>query len=224
MRPYVVVHVMQSVDGRIDCEMTEQLDPTDAYYDALAQLGCPSQIMGRVTMQMHYAAEKPFVAHDVTPIGRSGWHKAVEAEGYVVALDTHGRLTWASDRCDGKPLVVVTSEACAREYHETLKRQGISWIAVGREGVDLAAALEVLCGVFGVERLACTGGGHLNGSLVRAGLVDEVSVMVGPGIDGRRGMTTSFDGADECERAVVPLVLRSVERMGEDVWVRWERR
>ena len=60
--------MMESVDGRIDCGMTEQIDPTNAYYEALDRLDCPSQIMGRVTMQMHYADPEPFIATDKTPI------------------------------------------------------------------------------------------------------------------------------------------------------------
>ena len=39
MRPYIITHMMESVDGRIDCDMTEQIDPTDSYYDALNRLG-----------------------------------------------------------------------------------------------------------------------------------------------------------------------------------------
>ena len=47
MRPYIVCHMMASVDGRIDCAMTEQIESGDEYYEALAELGCPSLLMGR---------------------------------------------------------------------------------------------------------------------------------------------------------------------------------
>lgn len=65
MRPYIVCHMMASVDGRIDCAMTEQIESGDEYYEALAELGCPSLLMGRVTMQLHYAAAEPFVAKNL---------------------------------------------------------------------------------------------------------------------------------------------------------------
>lgn len=221
MRPYLIIHMMQSVDGRIDCAMTEEIDPSDAYYEALDKLGCPSQIMGRVTMQMHFAAHEPFVAHDTTPIGRRDIHKAVSSKGYTVAIDTLGRLTWTGAECDGRPLIVLTSEDCASEYHETLTRQGISWIAVGSGGIDLKSAFEALGDVFGIERIAGTGGGHINGALLAEGLVDEVSVMIGPGIDGRRGMTAVFDGIDDTCRHATLLNLNNVERVGDDVWLRY---
>lgn len=54
MKPYIISHMMMSVDGRIDCDMTEKIDDSSAYYDALDALGCPSQLMGRVTMWLRY--------------------------------------------------------------------------------------------------------------------------------------------------------------------------
>ena len=52
MRPYIVCHMMASVDGRIDCAMTEQIESGDEYYEALAELGCPSLLMGRCSCIM----------------------------------------------------------------------------------------------------------------------------------------------------------------------------
>ena len=34
MRPYTICHMMASLDGRIDCDMTEQIDDTNHYYEA----------------------------------------------------------------------------------------------------------------------------------------------------------------------------------------------
>ena len=185
MRPYTISHMMMSVDGRIDCAMTEQINPTDAYYEALDSLGCPSMLMGRVTMQMHYASPEAFTAADATPVGRTAFHKAADGtRGYVIGTDTHGRLSW--------------------------------------ERVDWPRAMEMLRTEFGVERLAVTGGGHLNGALLAAGLLDEVSVMIGAGIDGRSCMTAVFDGIDDPERPATPLRLTSVERVNEGtVWLRY---
>lgn len=223
MRPYTISHMMMSVDGRIDCDMTEQIDTTDAYYEALDSLGCPSMLMGRVTMQMHYALPETFAAADATPVGRTAFHKAADGTGgYVVGTDTHGRLCWPSAEADGRPLLVVVSEACPQAYVDALTAQGISWLAAGADTIDWPRAMETLRTEFGVERLAVTGGGHINGALLAAGLLDEVSVMIGPGIDGRSGMTAVFDGIDDPSRPATLLSLRSVERVNEGtVWLRY---
>ncbi len=222
MKPYIVCHMMASVDGRIDCAMTEQIESGDEYYEALAELGCPSLLMGRVTMQLHYAAAEPFVAKEPAPIGRQAVHVARRAGGYLVAVDTHGSLCWPAGEFDGQPLLVITSEKCAAEYLDMLAGAGISWIAVGEERIDLPEAMEMLRETFGVERLAVVGGGNINGAFLAAGLLDEVSLMVAPGIDARTGMTAVFDGIDDAARPATKLQLRSVKQVGEGtVWMRY---
>lgn len=221
MKPYIVCHMMASVDGRIDCAMTEQMEPSNVYYDALEQLECSTTLEGRVSMQMHFACPEPFVAQNRTPIGCRAFHKAVEAEGYSVAVDTMGKLRWPSATHYGTPFLVLVSEDCAKEYLDTLTAQGISWISVGKGGIDLKAAVELLHEEFGVQRLAVVGGGHINGAFLQAGLLDEVSVMIGPGIDGRAGKAAVFDGITAPHHVVTLLRLRSVEQMGQTVWLRY---
>lgn len=100
----------------------------------------------------------------------------------------------------------------------------ISWIATGKKYIDLSRAAETLCEQFGVKRLAVVGGGNINGAFLQAGLIDEVSLMVGGGIDGRRGMTAVFDGIDVPDYPVTLLDLKDVTRMGNTVWMRYDIR
>ena len=102
-----------------------------------------------------------------------------------------------------------------------MTKQHISWIATGKEGIDLPRAMEILHKEFGVERLSVTGGGNINGAFLKAGLLDEVSMMWCPGIDGRKGMAAAFDGLD----ANIPptkLQLTSVEKLGETIWAKYK--
>ncbi len=64
------------------------------------------------------------------------------------------------------------------------------------------------------------GGGRINGSMLREGLVDEVSLLVAPVVDGRIGMPAVFD-VDGEDIAPFRLALESVERRADDVlWLR----
>ena len=222
VRPYIVCHMMSSVDGRIDCDMTERIGG-DEYYDALAQLNCDSELSGRVTMQMHYALPEPFVPVKAEAVGEVSMNKACNSDkGYNIAVDSKGSLRWPDDDADGKPLLVLTSENVSKEYLETLRSQGISCIAVGKGHIDLPKAMEMLHEHFGVKRLAIVGGGHINGAFLKAGLLDEVSIVMGAGIDGRKGMTAVFDGIDDMSFPTVLLELDKVERIGENsVWLRY---
>ena len=131
-------------------------------------------------------------------------------------------MQWGETEFDGQALLVITDETCPRAYHDRLTEQGISWIAVGSDGINFARAMEILREMFGVERLAVTGGGHINGAFLEAGLLDEISFMVAPGIDGREGMAAVFDGIADKNRPATQLHLESVRQMGETVWMRYK--
>lgn len=220
MKPYIICHMMSSVDGRIDCAMTEKIDNTDAYYQALDRLGFDAVLEGRVSRQIHYALPESFKAGDVTPIGEEKYFMAHPADHYDIAVDTHGSLRWP-DNASSENLLVITDQQCPREYHDYLSKNGISWIACGVNGIDLGRAVEILGDVFGVKRLGVVGGGHINGAFLQAGLLDEVSLMIGGGIDGRAGMAAVFDGIKQADYSPILLTLNNVERIDNTVWLRY---
>ena len=190
-RPYIICHMVASIDGRIDCSMVDKISG-DEYYETLEKLDCPTQLEGRVTMEHYNASKEPFVADDITPVGKPAVFKAVDSHEYMVAVDTHGRLRWPASEIDGVPLICIVSEQVPQEYLEMLRNEEISYICVGRDAIDLTAAMEVLRMEFGVERMAVLGGGHINGGFLAAGLIDEVSLLLAPGIDGRKGADSAF--------------------------------
>lgn len=221
MRPYIICHMMASLDGRIDCDMTEKISG-DEYYEALEALGCQCELNGRVTAKMHYALPVPFVPEDTTPVGKTCWAVNRKSDGYHIILDTHGSLRYAEDSIYGTPALVVMSEAASRAYADYLDGQGISWIAVGSDSIDLQRAMNILHDEFGVLRLAVTGGGNINGAFLKAGLLDEVSMQFAPGIDGRKGWTAAFDGIEDQDFGPVKLRLLSVKQHGNGtVWMRY---
>ena len=215
---------MSSVDGRIDCDMTEKLDDTSTYYEALDLLNCCSQLMGRVTVQLHYNVGD-FAEPATPPIGHEAYHVATRSEGYTIVIDSQGTLTYRETTIDGKPLLVIVGEDCSKVYLDRLGFQGISWIATGKGHVDLKQAMELAARHFGIDRIALVGGGHINGAFLEAGLLDEVSLMIGAGIDGRAGMTSVFDGIANSSRVPVLLNLQSIQKTGDNtVWLRYSIR
>ena len=43
-KPYIICRMMTSVDGRIDCAMTEHLPGVQEYYDTLDSLNAPTRL------------------------------------------------------------------------------------------------------------------------------------------------------------------------------------
>ena len=214
--------MMMSVDGRIDCAMTELIEDSQVYYDALKSLNCPSQLVGRTTAQMHYALPEVFEAEDKTPVNRTLWHIASDADGFAMVVDSHGKLQYPNNKIEGLPILVITSRSCPMEYLDYLVKKGISWIVEGDTEVDLGLALEIAREQFGILRIALLGGGHLNGSMVAAGLVDEVSLMMSAAIDGRAGMASVYDGINR-KASPFLLDLKDVKKVGRGtIWARYQ--
>lgn len=120
-----------------------------------------------------------------------------------------------------KPYLIVTSEKVSKEYLDYLDRQNISWIACVKEHVDLARATEILAEQFGVERMSIVGGPKINTAFLEAGLLDEISLLSGAGIDGRGGMPAVFDGLVMLHD-VTKLKLIDVKKIDSDaMWIRY---
>ena len=144
--------MVTAVDGRIDCAMTEQLPGVQEYYSTLDSLAAPSRVGGRVTAQLEMARPGTFEPQDAA-LGHESFSRNADADGYEIVIDTRGTLLW--DEPDA-------SERVSRDYLAYLGGLHISWIACGKERVDLARACEILASAFGGERMAVVGGGHIH--------------------------------------------------------------
>lgn len=221
-KPNIVCHMMTSIDGRIDCAMVGQLTGVKEYYSTLEELNLPTTLSGRVTAQLELAMPGVFQAGKSGLFGKEGFSKKVEADGYEVIVDTKGTLLWEDDKEAKKPHVIITSEQVSIEYLEYLDTRNISWIACGREKIGLARAMEILVEKFGVERLGIVGGPAINSAFLDAGLLDEISILIGLGIDGRHGMPAVFDGLTK-DKEPIPIELKAVKTYENGaVWLRYQ--
>lgn len=209
-KPYIVCHMMTSIDGRIDCRMTEKIQGVNEYYETLKALDTPTTLSGRVTVQLELAQDGEFQSTDSAVFGKEGFSKKTDAEAYSVVVDTKGTLLWSQPKELNLPLIVITSEHVKKAYLDYLDSENISWIAVGKECINLPRACEILAEEFGVKRMAIVGGGHINAGFLEAGLLDEISLLIGPGIDGRGSMAAVFDGLS-MERLPTQLKLKTVK-------------
>ena len=199
---------MTSVDGRIDCGMTAQLQGNNTYYSALDEIDTPTRISGRVTAQTELSNGQ-LLSSSASPINKETFYQNTVAESYEIVMDTKGRTSWGDDCGSSKPHLIITSEQASTDYLTDLDNKGISWIATGKEQIDLARAMEILQNKFGVERLAIVGGGKINGGFLEAGLIDEISIVIGPGADGRVNQPSLFDGRAENQQPI-DLKLKAV--------------
>ncbi|EPV8692790.1 TPA: dihydrofolate reductase family protein [Pseudomonas aeruginosa] len=224
-KPYVVCHMMISVDGKIDIRdwrlpgaPGKELD----LYDRTAEsFGAKAYVFGRATISENDIAKVgKVVGEGGRGFTRENYISSVGGE-YFVVLDARGSLVWDSNGVDGKSVVVLLLENVSDGYLAHLRELGISYIFVGRESVDLAFALNELACELGVTKVVLGGGGIINGAFNDAGLIDELSLLVYPVLDGRVGVPSVFDSVSSASVSR-RLLLKGVEYLEDEViWLRY---
>ncbi|WP_405315892.1 2,5-diamino-6-(ribosylamino)-4(3H)-pyrimidinone 5'-phosphate reductase [Methanobrevibacter sp.] len=79
------------------------------------------------------------------------------------------------------------------ETYNELKKRGVKFFFSGDKRVDLKALMNYLHEE-GIEKLMLEGGATLNFSMIKAGLIDEISICVAPMVVGGADAKTFFDG------------------------------
>lgn len=233
-RPRIICHMAASLDGRIVVDgwpATTAAGVRREYELVHASYDSDGWICGRVTMEPFAGSERSEVevARDLSL--RSGQGTGVASredfrapgnfDSFAFAIDPSGRLAWETTDIDGDHVVAILSERVSDEYLAFLRQRGVSYLLAGERDVDLALAMEKIGARFGVKTLMLEGGGKINGGMLAAGLIDEVSVLIAPTVDGRVGTPTLFD-LDSDTAVPCRLALEHVEQRADDVlWVRY---
>jgi riboflavin biosynthesis pyrimidine reductase len=197
-RPHVICHMMVSLDGRIHPSRWtasphgERGDWSRLYEQVHETLEGDAWLVGRVTMaEMSKATAHPPTGH--AEAERPNHFARRDAASYAVALDRDGKLHFDKPDIGGDPVVVLLGHAVADAHLAELAADGVSYIVASDETMDVGALLARLKSELGIGRLLLEGGGSVNGSLLAAGLVDEISLLVAPALDGGERVTGVFD-------------------------------
>ena len=226
-RPRVICHMGASLDGRIvvDGWPREVSEAVRREYERVHEsYEADGWICGRVTMEPFAGGVRPEaeVAREHTGSApRDDFRAPGDFDSFAFAIDASGRLAWQSNDISGDHVVAVLSGRVSDEYLASLRERGVSYLLAGAREVDLALALEKIGARFGMQTLMLEGGGKINGGFLRAGLIDEVSLILAPVADARMGTAALFDD-DEADVAPQRLVLEHVERRdGDLLWLRY---
>ncbi len=211
-RPYIICHMMTSIDGRIDCEMVGKLKGVDEYYQTLNELNAPARLSGRVTAELELALKGKFSPKKPEEtFEKESFSKKKDSEGLEIIVDNKGTLLWDDDSKYERHHLIITSEKVTKEYLDYLDSKKISWIVCGKEKIDLKKSMEILFKEFQVKRLAVVGGPQINSSFLDEKLLDEITILIGVGIDGRKGMPALFDGFSMDHPITTNLQLKEVK-------------
>jgi riboflavin biosynthesis pyrimidine reductase len=216
MKPHVICLMACSVDGRtLPSRWRPKGAAADVFERVHDELAGDAWLIGRVTGQ-EFAKGKPYPVSTKETFPRQPWLAGADAKAYGVVLDAQGKIAWGRSDIGGDPIVVVLSEAVSDAHLAGLRGEGVSYIFAGKSHLDLALTLDVLNRELGVKRLLLEGGGGTNGAFLRAGLIDELNLVLRPAVDGAKGAPSVFDSteAEADQRApVTAMTLESSEAL-----------
>lgn len=224
MKPYIVAHMMSSLDGRSLTDGWHLDFASDLYEDTAATFEADGWICGRVTMQeISHGDDYPKgLAKGTVP--RTDHIVERNAAQYAISIDPQGRVAWKSNTALKSHVVEVLTSQVSDDYLAYLQSIGVSYVFGGEHELDLGKVVQTLGHELGVKKLIVEGGSHVSGAFVNAGLVDEVSVLILPLVDGRSEHPSSFEVAMDKWQAPAYLTLTSVEKTQHDaVWLRYTK-
>jgi riboflavin biosynthesis pyrimidine reductase len=190
MKPYVICHMMGSLDGSLHPSRWTQSSDGDrsewsSAYERIHQaLKGDAWLVGRVTMaEMSKAVAHP--PNKGAKVARPYHFAAPSSASFGIAIDPSCKLHFSKPDVGGDHVVVVLGSEAPDQHLAELAEDGVSYIVAPETQPDLAGVLEILYEKLGIRRLLLEGGATINGAFMAAGLVDELSMLIAPAVEAR---------------------------------------
>ncbi len=236
-RPFVVCHMLTSLDGKIDgayFDAPETVPALKAYGGLRGFYDCQATLYGTTTMLGGYADGKaPTLSPVKTPLPREDWinEKGRALGNFIVSMDPQGELAFSSHCLEkkGRPaahVIEALTEQVSPEYLAYLRQRGVSYLFTGKDRLDCALLLEKLMKNFAVTRLMVAGGGVTNWSFLQENLINELSLVMAPVADGGTESVSIFERAaflPACSPAAFAIKKMKVLD-GDTLWLRYDLR
>lgn len=224
MRPHVICHMFGSVDGRIIQTIWGLKDHHKYFEEPAAKIKADAWLVGRVTMQEFCSKKKFKLPGKKSTLTKTDFVAPQPVKKYAVVIDPKGKCFWDSNMVSSEHVIEVLTEQVSKQYLEHLRAKNVSYLFAGKKVLDLNLVLDKLNRLFGIKRVRIDGGGHVNGSFLKAGLIDEFSLVLAPLADGTIGSPTVFEAEQGYgKRLATHFKLLSVKRMYKDfLWIRYK--
>jgi 2,5-diamino-6-(ribosylamino)-4(3H)-pyrimidinone 5'-phosphate reductase len=215
--------MIASVDGRI---VVDNWNVSRKGFDEYERTGslhrADAWMCGRITMESLASKSRRPSKRTKQSIPKTDFVANRESKSYAIAIDPSGKINWASNQIDSDHIIAVLTERVSSDYLAFLQSKKVSYLFGGKAGIDLDKVLEKLTKEFEIKKLLLEGGGKINGAMLGAGLIDELSFLVAPVADGSVGAPTLFD-VEAPSWKTCQLELLSTRKVGGGVlWLRYK--
>jgi 2,5-diamino-6-(ribosylamino)-4(3H)-pyrimidinone 5'-phosphate reductase len=221
MRPYVVVNIAMSADGKISTRERRQVRISGAQdftrVDRL-KAGCDAVMVGIGTV----LADDPSLTVKSEECRNYRRKQGWDDHPVRIVVDSSGRIPPEASilhKGEGKRVVAVSKRADAAKISLLGKKTTV--IVAGEDEVDLCALMNEL-GAMGIHRVMVEGGGTLIAGLIEAGLVNEIYTFIGNIIIGGKDSPTFTDGEGFMMESAFPrLTLLEASRIDQGILLHW---
>jgi riboflavin biosynthesis pyrimidine reductase len=199
-RPHITCLMECSVDGRIDRNRWSTLYKSDEgpgpdlYYKTLNSLNPDGNLLGLKTVRNFFGIPE-FENKKRTEVRDPHFFRGIRDEVMMTAVfDGDGTLAYRRNKRNGSNIIAILgAKTASEEYLRYLREHEISYTFAGDDGTDPEIALCSLLNDFGLRNLVLEGGGSLNGSFLERGLIDELVLVIYPGLDGMSSSLSIFE-------------------------------
>ncbi|AFD00337.1 2,5-diamino-6-(5-phosphoribosylamino)pyrimidin- 4(3H)-one reductase [Methanocella conradii HZ254] len=220
-RPYTFINSAMSADGKISTKKRKQVKISGRMdFERVDELRATSDavMVGIGTV----LADDPSLTVKSEERRKRRVAQGKDENPVRIVVDSKARTPLNADIFNkgvGKRIVVVSKAAPEDKVKALMEKAEV--LVAGDGEVDLAEMCRELKRR-GIERLMVEGGATLNWAMVRAGLVDEISVFIGNLIIGGKEAPTFMDGEGISDRdEAIKLELMKFERMDEGIVLTW---
>lgn len=221
-RPYVIVHMLSSLDGKINGSFFDQ-EVTKAvgkeYGNYRTELNADAWLYGTTTTKEFLKFRKPD-QEEVDQVQEGDYIANDHANLYYISVDTEGEIGWESGTFvnKGRPeahVIELLTESVPISYRSYLHKRGVSYIIVGQKELDCQLAMQKLRSLFHIKKILICGGGVVNWSFLNAGVVDELSLFLSPVSDGSSATASLFTQIPELNKGpAVEFDIKNVKQIG----------
>lgn len=225
-RAKVICHMYMTIDGKTitdlpkypDCEIAGNIYDEKIFSMAKAW-GC-----GRATFM--YLSDANVNLDNYAPKEGKLVDKVIKDEIYCFAFDRKGRLFFTDVYNDyaghNSRLVSVLTESVDRRLLTYLDSKGISYIFCGKQELDLNLFLEKIKKL-DIETFMLCGGAQINALFMAQDLVDELSIIICPGVQGGR-QEIGIVGTEDISAFPKYFKVKDVNILpGDTVWLRYTK-
>ena len=222
MKPYVICHMCTTIDGRIIGERWPGgIDSGKLFETTANTFGIKAWLVGTTTMR-EFSSRDFALKSAGQQVERIDYVAEPKAKSFAIGADAKGVLRFRRGDVGGDHVVLLISELVSNDYLAHLRAAGVSYLFCGRDRLDLRKALRKIGSALGLRKLLLEGGGIFNGAMLKAGLIDEISHVIVPVVDGGTNVASLFDIPGPAPRKAA-AALRLIKHQKLAGGIQWHR-